>query len=111
MRSLVGGVIVQQMGWILPVLLVVALLGASPVSTPGGDPRDIVTGILEELDLTTLKGKIRTDLGKPIFFEVPKPELFKELTVGERITIQMDDQGKAVKVIDVAAPELKHPLQ
>lgn len=85
------------------------LLGAGPPT--GASQPDVVTGVLEELDLTSSKGKIRTDLGKPIFFEVAKPELFQGLTVGERITIQVDDQGRAIKVMDVPAPELKQPLQ
>jgi len=55
---------------------------------------DIVSGILEEFDLSRMKGMIRTDLGKPVFFAVSKPELFKGLTVGERITIQVDEQGR-----------------
>ncbi|MER3423425.1 MAG: hypothetical protein C4293_09540 [Nitrospiraceae bacterium] len=72
---------------------------------------NIVSGILEELDLSRMKGKIKTDLGEPVFFGVPKPELFQGLTVGERITIQVDDQGGAVKVIDTPVPELRKPLK
>jgi hypothetical protein len=94
---------------LLAMLLCVTALGAGAL--PGGDQPDVVTGVLEELDLTSSKGKIRTDLGKPLFFEVVKPELFKGLTVGERITIQVDDQGRAIKVMEVTAPELKQPLQ
>ena len=72
---------------------------------------EIVTGVLEDLDLKAGKGRIRTDLGKPLFFQVAKPELFKDITVGEHISVQLDEQGRAVKVIDVPPPELKHPLQ
>ena len=71
----------------------------------------IVTGTLEELDLSRLKGKIKTDLGKPVFFEVTKPELFKGLSVGERVTVQVDGQGRATKVIDTPIPELQQPMR
>ncbi|MGQ0811901.1 MAG: hypothetical protein ACT4OO_11855 [Nitrospiraceae bacterium] len=66
----------------------------------------VVTGILQELDLTRMKGLLKTDLGKPIFFEVTKPELFKNRSVGERVSIQLDEQGRAAKVIDVPVAEL-----
>ncbi|WP_447979294.1 hypothetical protein [Candidatus Nitrospira bockiana] len=98
----------MRVSLLLLALLLVPVLGAGP--PPGGNQPDVVTGILEQLDLTSSKGTIRTDLGKPIFFEVAKPELFKGLTVGERVTIQLDDQGRAIKVMDVPAPELKQPL-
>lgn len=37
----------------------------------------VVTGTLTKLDLTEMKGLVRTDLGKPIFFTVTKPHLFQ----------------------------------
>ena len=100
-------------------MLVAILVGASggaafgeamPAETREQQP-DIVSGMLEELDLSQMKGKIKTDLGKPVFFDVIKPELFKGLTVGEHVTIQVDDYGRAIKVIDTPVPELKEPLQ
>ena len=81
---------------IRPVMLVAILVGASggaafgeamPAETREQQP-DIVSGMLEELDLSQMKGKIKTNLGKPVFFDVIKPELFKGLTVGEHVTIQ-----------------------
>jgi hypothetical protein len=70
----------------------------------------VVSGTLEELDLTRMKGMLKTDLGKPIFFQVPKPQLFERLSVGEKVTIQVDQEGRATKVIDTPVPELKQPL-
>ena len=70
---------------------------------------DLVTGILEELDMQNAKGKIRTDLGRPIFFEIVKPELLKGVRVGERVTIELDAEGRAMKITEVAAPELPPP--
>jgi hypothetical protein len=102
-----------------PVMLVAILVGgaggptfvgATPPETREQQP-DIVSGMLEELDLSQMKGKIKTDLGKPVFFEVIKPELFKGVTVGKHVTIQVDDHGRAIKVIDTPVPELKEPLQ
>ena len=95
------------------VLLTMIVLAGFMLYAPKGvgQQTDIVSGVLEELDLSSMRGKIKTDLGKPVFFEVTKPELFKGLTVGERITIQVDDRGRAIKVIDMPVPELQKPLK
>jgi len=83
--------------------------GVARESTPPEEEqrRDRVTGVLEQLDLQQGKGELRTDLGKPIFFEVVQPELFQQLTVGKRVTIELDAAGRAVKVIAVPAPEFE----
>ena len=65
-----------------------------------------VTGTLTELDLASGKGKVRTDLGESIFLEVRKPEFFKNLSVGDRVTIQMAGDGQVEKVMGVKVPEL-----
>ena len=87
------------------LLLWATWLGAEAPSETG--PADIVTGVLEEIDLKQLKGKIRTDLGKPIFFKIVKPELFERIKPGDRVTVQLDERGRAVKLIEVPAPELQ----
>ena len=80
---------------------------ASPEPTRQGT--DVVTGTLEELDLTKMSGKIKTDLGKTVAFTVTRPELFKGLSVGQRIAVGLDDQGRVIKVMDTTVPELPNP--
>ena len=77
------------------------------------DPQNgnVVTGTLEELDLKKHKGRLKTDMGKPIYFQVSKPELFERLSVGQQVTVQLDDEGRAIKVIDTPVPELKQPMK
>ena len=96
------------------IALIVALPGIPASAEPalGGDGNQhgiVVTGTLEELDLTRMKGMLKTDLGKPIFFQVTKPQLFERLSVGQKVTIQLDQEGHATRVIDVPVPELKPP--
>ena len=94
------------MGAILFALLLwVTPSGAE--SSPASGPADMVTGVLEEIDLKQLKGRIRTDLGKPVFFEIVKPELFQRIKTGERVTVQLDERGRAIKLIEVPVPELQ----
>lgn len=69
----------------------------------------VVTGILDQLDFSTGKGLLKTDLGKPVFFEMVRPELFRRLSVGQRVTIGMNEQGQAVTVMEIPPPEIPTP--
>ncbi|OQW32255.1 MAG: hypothetical protein A4E19_19680 [Nitrospira sp. SG-bin1] len=69
----------------------------------------VVTGILDQLDFDNGKGLLKTDLGKPIFFDMARPELFRRLSIGQRVTIGMNEQGQAVKVMEVPPVELPIP--
>jgi hypothetical protein len=92
-----------------PLIFLLAILLTGPALAQV-DRLEPVTGVLDQLDLVQGKGRITTDLGKPIFFEVVKPELFQPLTVGQRITVELDAEGRAVKVIAVPPPELDKPV-
>src|SRR6478609_181066 len=80
-------------------------------SSLGEDLQDhhVVTGILDQLDFDTGKGLLKTDLGKPVFFEMIRPELFRRLSVGPRASIGMNEQGQAVKVMEIPPGELPSP--
>jgi len=65
-----------------------------------------VTGTLSELDLPNKNGLLRTDEGKPIYLEIKKPELFQDLSVGDRLTVHFNGDGQVDKVMGVYVPEL-----
>src|SRR5262245_25951611 len=97
----------------LPLCLVLVGMGPVELVTPSEQEqhRNTVTGVLERLDLDHGKGELRTDLGKPIFFEVVHPEFFQQVQVmvGKRVTIELDAEGRAVKVMAVPPAELEQP--
>jgi hypothetical protein len=68
-----------------------------------------VSGTLKTLDLQGKTGTLTTDLGKQVAFIIVKPELFMNLTPLQRVTIKMDKEGRAIRVMDTAAPELPPP--
>jgi len=68
-----------------------------------------VTGTLTTLDLKTGKGMLKTDLGKPIFFELVRLDLFKSVSIGQRVSIVLNEQGQAVKVMETPPAELMTP--
>ncbi|HSA85923.1 MAG TPA: hypothetical protein VLE46_07060 [Nitrospira sp.] len=85
---------------------------AQTAVTSSGEERPVhhvVSGTLDQLDFDSGKGLLKTDLGKPVFFDMAKPELFRRLSLGQRVTIGMDEQGKAVKVMEVPPVELPVP--
>ena len=66
----------------------------------------LVSGTLLKLDLVAGRGLLRTDLGRPIYFDVPKAYLFENVIVGARIALRLDEEGRAVKVMDTSVPDL-----
>jgi hypothetical protein len=92
---------------------VVMTLTALPVATTAigveqaqeSEPR-VVSGTLLKLDLENNRGVLRTDLGGPIYFDVPKAYLFENVIVGARISLRLDEEGRAIKVMDSSIPDV-----
>jgi len=98
------------------IVLLAILLSAPSVTTtmaaspePMGEGTHVVIGMLEELDIPKMSGKIKTDLGQTVVFTMTRPDLFKGLSVGERIAVRLDDQGHVIRVMDTTVPELPSP--
>ena len=89
--------------------VVLAAIVSQPLPAPAegiDGSLHLVSGTLLRLDLTAGRGLLRTDLGRPIYFDVPKAYLFENVIVGARIALRLDDQGRALKVMDTAVPDL-----
>ena len=96
----------------LITLVVAVTLTTVPVANTAMSAEDqenellLVSGILLKLDLQNRRGLLTTDLGRPIYFEVPKAYLFENVTVGARISLRLDEDGRALKVMDTSIPDL-----
>ena len=101
--------IIGLLAVLLCALSLATTMAASP--EPTGQDSHVVTGTLEELDLSKMSGKIKTDLGQTVAFTMTRPDLFKGLSVGKRIAVLLDDQGQVVKVMETTVPELPPPGQ
>lgn len=66
-----------------------------------------VTGTLSELDLPNGKGLLRTDEGRSIYLQFRKPEFFQNLSVGDRMTIELNGDGQVDKIMGRSIPELE----
>ncbi len=82
-------------------------MAASPEHT--GQGTHVVIGTLDELDMSKMSGKIKTDLGQTVVFTMTRQDLFKGLSVGQRIAVRLDDQGYVIRVMDTTVPELPSP--
>ena len=92
---------------LLGVVLAAAMSQPFPAAAETADgPLHLVSGTLLKLDLDSGRGLLRTDLGRPIYFDVPKAYLFENVIVGARIALRLDDQGRALKVMDTSIPDL-----
>jgi len=98
------------------VLLALLLSTPSVATTMAASPDEhtgqgthVVIGTLEELDTSKMSGKIKTDLGQTVVFTMTRPDLFKGLSVGQRIAVRLDDQGHVIRVMDTTVPELPSP--
>jgi hypothetical protein len=69
-------------------------------------PAYTVTGTLAILDVLAGKGMLKTDLNKPVFFTIGRPDHFEHLSIGDRVTMQIDDEGRTVKVIKALPAEV-----
>lgn len=103
----------QTMGSLVLALLVwssstlgYALQTVDSLRNEDQSPDHIVTGTLDQLDFDNGKGLLRTDLGKPVFFDMALPDIFRRLSIGQRVTIGINDQGQATKVMEIPPVEL-----
>jgi len=90
-------------------MLVLGWAGRAAALEPHDAAQHEVSGTLAKLDIEAGKGMLMTDLQKPIFFRLDRPELFERLAIGDRITMQLDDEGRVLKVIETLPAEVHEP--
>ena len=79
--------------------------GSNREKTEASKPYE-VAGTLSALDVSSGRGMIRTDLGKTIYLEMKKPDLIRNLSVGDRVTIHLNEDGRVDKLMGASVPEL-----
>ena len=96
---------------LLLILVTSPLTGRSeePVPIDQPDAQLRVTGKLAKLDIAAGKGMLLTDLEKPIFFRLDRPDLLERFSIGDRVTMQLDEEGRVLKVIETLPAEVHEP--
>src|SRR6476620_1707135 len=92
---------------LLGIVLAAVMSQPPALAAEGTDgPLHLVSGTLLKLDLKNHRGLLTTDLGRPIYFDVPKAYLFENVIVGARISLRLDEEGRALKVMDTSIPDV-----
>ena len=105
LRALVGLILFAPTGVGMP-----AAWSQSAPTAHDQAPAEIFSGRIEEIDRELHKVTVKTDVGREVAFPVKKPDLLSDLAKGDRVTVQLDDQHTAIKIMKVASiPELKQP--
>lgn len=70
-----------------------------------------VGGTVEAIDLIGLRLTVQTDLGKSEALPVANANMIKNLSKGDRVSAELDDQGRVISIVkttpDTTAPKDK----
>ena len=111
MTGLIAGI-----GLLLVVGLAVPAIQAEPAPLPPSNTALVTSmgGTIEEVDQAGLRITIQTEMGKKESLSVSSAEVIQGLTKGDLVSIELDEQGKVLKIVKddfapKAAPEAPKP--
>lgn len=67
---------------------------------------EVVSGVLESVNVDSHTVQIRNALDQPIFLKITKPHLLANVTKGERVTVVVNAEHEIIKLIATPIPEL-----
>lgn len=79
------------------------------IADRNGRASETVSGLLVAMNLEQRTGRLTTDLGTTVSFTIPNPDLFRNLSIGERLTLKLDSAQRAIGVLEEVGPELPAP--
>jgi hypothetical protein len=96
MTGLIAGV-----SLLLAVGMVVPAIQAETAPSAQGNAAlaKFMGGTIEELDLAGLRVTIQTEMGKKESFPVSSAEVIQGLAKGDQVSVELDDQGKALRIV------------
>jgi hypothetical protein len=95
------------------VILILFVLMASTVQAQQS-PRtqqsaQIFSGTVEAVDEAQAKITVKNDLGQDVPLQLLNPDLLKGISVGDRVSVQLEKPGVAKKIAKLTVPELPAP--
>ncbi|MBX3302812.1 MAG: hypothetical protein KF693_11415 [Nitrospira sp.] len=95
------------MTWLVLSLLSLSMFLSTDVR--GTTTEEIVSGVLESVNLESHTVQIRNSLDQPIFLKIMKPHLLENVTPGEHVTVVVNEHHEIIKLIETPIPELPPP--
>lgn len=89
--------------------MMIAQVQAAP---PGpGEPvfAKFIGGTVETIDHAGLKITILTDMGKLQSLPIDSPDVIKGLAKGDRVSVELDEQGNVMKIVKTGAEQKTAP--
>lgn len=95
--------------WVVASLFSLLLLMLTHPSGSSAEKREVVSGVLESVNMQSNTVQLRNALDQPIFLKITKPHLLENVTPGERVTVVVNEQHEIIKLIETPIPELPPP--
>ncbi|MGE0471638.1 MAG: hypothetical protein Nkreftii_002233 [Candidatus Nitrospira kreftii] len=95
--------------WTVVFLLSLLIPILAATINSGADQGEVVSGVLESVSLESSTVRLRNPLGQPIILKIRKPHLLDHVTVGDRVTVVVNEDHEIMKLIETPIPELPPP--
>lgn len=95
--------------WAALFLLSLLTLTLADTIDSRADQGEVVSGVLESVSLESSTVRLRNPLGQPIILKIRKPHLLEHVTVGDRVTVVVNEQHEIMKLIETSIPEIPPP--
>ena len=105
----------KSLGIVLLGLLLVCGIAFTPNpaapfdNPPGSVPVKFIGGTLEEIDFAGRRVTIQTERGETESFTLARASLLVGLAEGDRVRVEMDDQGKVKKIVKTNPDKTRVP--
>lgn len=95
--------------WGSKLLILLLLLALADTINSGAEQGEVISGVLESVSLESSTVRIRSPLGQPIILKIKKSHLLGHVTVGDRVTVVVNESHEIIKLIETPIPELPPP--
>lgn len=92
--------------WVLVPVLSLFFLWLADTIGGRAEQGEVVSGVLESVSLESSTVRLRNPIGQPIILKIRKPHLLEHVTLGDRITVVVNQEHEIIKLIETPIPEL-----
>jgi hypothetical protein len=93
---------------LVPLLSLIILTLAGTIGSTA-EQGEVVSGVLESVSLESSTVRLRNPIGQPIILKIRKPHLLEHVTLGDRVTVIVNEDHEIIKLIETPIPELPPP--
>ena len=95
--------------WVMIPLLSLFILSPADIIVSSAEQGEVISGVLESVSLESSTVRLRNPIGQPIILKIRKPHLLEHVTLGDRLTVVVNENHEIIKLIETPIPELPPP--